>query len=79
MTRPTKKSVSGTLATAVTRWYQKCDVPERPIAELIPADALATEPPDLPEVTEPEVTEPEVTEPAPTEPEPTEPSEPAQR
>ncbi|MGC4005943.1 MAG: aminomethyl-transferring glycine dehydrogenase subunit GcvPB [Pirellulales bacterium] len=33
----------------------QCDVPERPVAELIPADALATEPPDLPEVTEPDI------------------------
>lgn len=32
-----------------------CDVPERPLAELLPAEAIATEPPALPEVSEPQV------------------------
>ena len=35
--------------------YPACDVPERPLEELIPADHLAAEPPPLPEVNEPEV------------------------
>ena len=33
----------------------KCDVPERPVAELLPAGALADAPPSLPEVSEPQV------------------------
>src|SRR5262245_56376747 len=32
-----------------------CDVPARPAAELLPAEALAEQPPPLPEVAEPEV------------------------
>ena len=32
-----------------------CDVPERPLEEMLPAAALAGEPPPLPEVSEPEV------------------------
>jgi len=32
-----------------------CDVPERPVGELLGADALRAEPPSLPEVTEPEL------------------------
>jgi glycine dehydrogenase subunit 2 len=35
--------------------FPACDVPERPLAELLPADALADAPPPLPEVTEPDV------------------------
>ncbi|TWT39308.1 aminomethyl-transferring glycine dehydrogenase subunit GcvPB [Blastopirellula retiformator] len=33
----------------------KCDVPETPLSELLPADALADNPPALPELAEPEV------------------------
>ena len=33
----------------------ECDVPARPIGELLPADALAAAPPALPELAEPEV------------------------
>jgi len=33
----------------------ECDVPERPVEELLPADALASTPPPLPELTEPEL------------------------
>ncbi len=32
-----------------------CDVPDRPIEELLPADALAAEPPPLPELGEPDI------------------------
>jgi len=32
-----------------------CDVPERPVEELLPADALASSPPPLPEVSEPDL------------------------
>ena len=32
-----------------------CDVPERPLEELLPAEALASAPPPLPELTEPEL------------------------
>src|SRR5436309_14164725 len=32
-----------------------CDVPERPVAKLLPATALATAPPALPEISEPQV------------------------
>src|SRR5688572_10441160 len=32
-----------------------CDVPERPVAELLPSSALADAPPALPELSEPEV------------------------
>ncbi len=35
--------------------FPACDVPERPIAELIPAEFLADEPPPMPEVGEPDV------------------------
>ena len=35
--------------------FPACDVPERPLDELIPAEHLAAEPPPLPEVNEPEV------------------------
>ncbi|HEY7631169.1 MAG TPA: aminomethyl-transferring glycine dehydrogenase subunit GcvPB, partial [Thermoleophilaceae bacterium] len=31
------------------------DVPEVPVAELLPADAIRSEPPDLPEISEPEI------------------------
>jgi glycine dehydrogenase subunit 2 len=31
------------------------DVPETPVSELLPADAIRTEPPDLPEIAEPEI------------------------
>jgi glycine dehydrogenase subunit 2 len=33
----------------------ECDVPARPLAELLPAEALASAPPPLPELTEPEL------------------------
>src|SRR5690349_21261363 len=33
----------------------KCDVPERPIADLLPADCLAAAPPELPELSEPDL------------------------
>ena len=33
----------------------KCDVPERPLTDLLPPDALASSPPPLPEVTEPDL------------------------
>jgi glycine dehydrogenase subunit 2 len=33
----------------------KCDVPERPIADLLPADCLAAAPPELPELSEPDI------------------------
>jgi glycine dehydrogenase subunit 2 len=33
----------------------KCDVPQRPLTDLLPADAVAEEPPDLPEVAEADV------------------------
>ncbi len=32
-----------------------CDVPEKPLNQLLPAEQLAAEPPDLPELTEPDV------------------------
>ena len=35
--------------------YPDCDVPPRPLRELLPADQLAATPPDLPELTEAEV------------------------
>ena len=37
------------------RWPE-CDVPVRPVEELLPSDAIAQEPPPLPEVTEPDLT-----------------------
>jgi glycine dehydrogenase subunit 2 len=33
----------------------KCDVPERPLTELLPAEAIAASPPPLPELTEPDL------------------------
>ncbi|MGO8751136.1 MAG: aminomethyl-transferring glycine dehydrogenase subunit GcvPB [Thermoguttaceae bacterium] len=33
----------------------QCDVPDRPVEELLPADAIAGEPPPLPELTEPDL------------------------
>ena len=33
----------------------QCDVPLRPLDELIPAETIAAEPPDLPELAEPDV------------------------
>lgn len=35
--------------------YPACDVPARPLTELLPAEQLAAESPDLPELTEPDV------------------------
>src|SRR3954463_13748839 len=33
----------------------RCDVPERPVSDLLPADSLAAAPPAVPELSEPEV------------------------
>jgi glycine dehydrogenase subunit 2 len=54
-TRDTKLLFEHSKPGARSARLPKCDVPERPEAELLPAAALADRPPALPEVSEPQV------------------------